>query len=648
MIFAEPDRTSPRQVAEWLAAADPERRRQAADFLGTLPDHDEVFGSAIAQAPVVVGFATLSEPNGKRPAAKGGFAFAGTNPAEVLRPFAGAVVNLPPLENAARGTGSLSLGEHGSTGIVRRLPLLFSDGKSAYSGLALETLRVAQGAASTTVRATGASGEDRGGTAALVDLKVGDFRVPLTAQGELVLYFDRDRPERYVSARDILDPAKAEAVRPKIEGQIVFVGTSAAGLLDQRVTALGELVPGVSIHAQAAEQILAQEFLQRPDWADGLETIITVVLCLVVTVLLLTLGARYAAAVIVAAVGATFAGAWFAFTEARLLLDPVFPALSAGVLYFAITAVLYFTTDRDKRFVREAFGRYLAPELLAKLEASPDKLKLGGEMRPMTILFMDIRDFTPISEVLTAEQLIEFLNTLFTPLTEAIQRQKGTVDKYIGDSIMAFWNAPVDVPDHAARACAAALEMKAIVDRMNAEDAFGFRARGYPELKVKIGVGLNTGEACVGNMGSQRRFNYSVVGDAVNVAARIESSCKAVGAPVLVSETTAGAAPGFAALEAGAVPLKGKSQAVKLSALVGDEAHARTPEFQKLAGEHRRLLDALAAADQRAALDALLACRLLGGRELAPFYEVFLDTVRALGPASSAETATFDVEAAAR
>jgi CHASE2 domain-containing sensor protein len=136
----------------------------------------------------------------------------------------------------------------------------------------------------------------------------GDFRVPLTAQGELVLYFDRDRPERYVSARDILDPAKAEAVRPKIEGQIVFVGTSAAGLLDQRVTALGELVPGVSIHAQAAEQILAQEFLQRPDWADGLETIITVVLCLVVTVLLLTLGARYAAAVIVAAVGAHLRG----------------------------------------------------------------------------------------------------------------------------------------------------------------------------------------------------------------------------------------------------------------------------------------------------------------------------------------------------
>jgi adenylate cyclase len=295
MIFAEPDRTSPRQLVEWLAAVDPDRRQQATDLLGALPDHDVVFAEAIAKAPVVAGFATLQEPNSKRPAAKGGYAFAGSSPAEVLRPFPGAVVNLPVIEDAARGVGSLSLGEQVASGVVRRLPLLFYDGKSTHSGLVLEALRVAQAAASTVVRATGASGEDHGGRAALVDLKVGDLRVPLTAGGELVLFYDRDRPERYLSARDILDPSKSEAVRPRIEGQIVFVGTSAAGLLDQRMTALGELVPGVSIHAQAAEQILSQEFLHRPDWADGLETILTVVLCLVVAVLLLKLGARYAA-----------------------------------------------------------------------------------------------------------------------------------------------------------------------------------------------------------------------------------------------------------------------------------------------------------------------------------------------------------------
>jgi adenylate cyclase len=249
---------------------------------------------------------------------------------------------------------------------------------------------------------------------------------------------------------------------------------------------------------------------------------------------------------------------------------------------------------------------------------------------------MDIRDFTPISEVLSAEELIEFLNTLFTPLTEAIQSERGTVDKYIGDSIMAFWNAPLDVPDHAARACAAALKMTAIVEQMNREDAFGFAARGRPELKVKIGIGLNTGEACVGNMGSERRFNYSVVGDAVNTAARIESSCKAVGASVLISETTAMATEGFAALEAGEVPLKGKTNAVKLFALLGDAILAATPTFGKLSEEHQRLLEAINAGDQAKSLDALLNCRALGGQELAPFYNAFRDRVRRI-PAPAGE-----------
>ncbi|HEV2604720.1 MAG TPA: adenylate/guanylate cyclase domain-containing protein, partial [Microvirga sp.] len=564
IILAEPDRTSPARIVDTLGIGDAERRQQLNALLADLPDHDRVLADVIRGAPVVVGYATTDQANSRRPPAKGGFAHAGASLIMVLPPFRGAITNLPVIDEAARGSGSLSMGDQGSSGIVRRIPLVLTDGTRAYFGLALEALRVAQGASTITVRGTGASGENSGGRSALVDLKVGDFRVPLTAQGELFLHYDQNRPERYVSARDILDPAKAEEVRPRIEGQIVFVGTSAAGLLDQRVTALGELVPGVSVHAQATEQILAQDFIERPDWADGLEAVATIAFCFIVSLLLLLVGARYAAAVITLAVASILGGAWFAFTEWKLLIDPVFAVLSATILYFVITAVLYFTTDRDKRFVREAFGRYLAPELLAELEGSHDKLKLGGELRDMTILFMDIRDFTPISERLSAEELIEFLNTLFTPLTEAIQSERGTVDKYIGDSVMAFWNAPLDVPDHAARACAAALKMTAIVEQMNREDAFGFAARGYPDLKVKIGIGLNTGEACVGNMGSERRFNYSVVGDAVNTAARIESSCKAVGASVLISEATAAAAGTFAALEAGEVPLKGKSHAVKL------------------------------------------------------------------------------------
>ncbi|HEX2554966.1 MAG TPA: adenylate/guanylate cyclase domain-containing protein [Microvirga sp.] len=630
VILAEPDRTSPTRIADTLDLTSPQRQQELAAILSGLPDHDAVLADAIRGAPVVLGYASTEQANGSRPSRKSGYATAGANPATFLPPFAGAVTNLPILDAAAKGAGSLSLGPRNESGIVRRLPLVFTDGQQLYSGLVLEALRVAQGASSVTIRSTGASGENAGGKVATVDLRVGDFRVPLAAQGELMLYYDHNRPERYVSARDVLDPAQTERVRPLIEGQIVFVGASASGLLDQRVTSLGQVVPGVSIHAQAAEQILSQDFLRRPDWADGLETLATIAFCLLVSFLLLTLSARYAAAVITLVNAAILGGAWLAFTELRLLIDPVFAVLTASILYFAITAILYFTTDRDKRFVREAFGRYLAPELLAELEQSHDKLKLGGEIRDMTIMFMDVRDFTPISEVLTAEELIGFLNALFSPLTDAIQVERGTVDKYIGDSVMAFWNAPVSVPNHAAHACRAALQMAAVVDRMNAEDAFGFAGRGSPHLKVKIGIGLNTGEACVGNMGSERRFNYSVVGDAVNIAARIESSCKAVGVTVLVSEDTARAAPGFAFLEAGAVPLKGKSNAVKLFGLVGDEAHAATPAFRRLADEHARLIAAIAAQDRTKSLEALLSCRALSGKELAAFYEAFTKIIRDL------------------
>jgi adenylate cyclase len=647
IILAEPDRTSPSRLAETLELPSPQRQQELTGLLNGLPDHDAVLAEAIRGAPVVLGYASTERPNGQRPSRKSGYATAGANPATFLPAFGGAVTSLPILDAAAKGAGSLSLGPRNDSGVVRRLPLVFSDGQHLYSGLVLEALRVAQGASSVTVRSTGASGESPGGSPATVDLRVGDFRVPLTAHGELMLHYDHNRPQRYVSARDVLDPAKADAVRPLIEGQIVFVGASASGLLDQRVTALGQVVPGVSIHAQAAEQILAQDFLHRPDWADGLEALATIGFCLLVSFLLLTLSARYAAAVITLVNAAILGGAWLAFSELRLLIDPIFAVLSASILYFAITAILYFTTDRDKRFVREAFGRYLAPELLAELEQSHDKLKLGGELRDMTIMFMDVRDFTPISEVLTAEELIGFLNALFSPLTDAIQAEKGTVDKYIGDSVMAFWNAPVSVPDHAAHACRAALAMARTVDRMNAEDAFGFADRGSPHLKVKIGIGLNTGEACVGNMGSERRFNYSVVGDAVNIAARIESSCKAVGANLLVSEDTARAAPGFAFLEAGAVPLKGKSNAVKLFGLVGDEAYAATPAFRRLAEEHARLIAAVAAQDRAKSLEALLSCRALSSKDLVPFYDAFMKSIRDFpAPAEAMERAPMDVAAA--
>jgi adenylate cyclase len=293
------------------------------------------------------------------------------------------------------------------------------------------------------------------------------------------------------------------------------------------------------------------------------------------------------------------------------------------------------TTDREKKFVRRAFGQYVAPELLAKLEQSPQSMRLGGEIKPVTIMFMDVRDFTPISEGLSAHELVEFMNHLLSALTDAIQSELGTIDKYIGDAIMAFWNAPIDIPDHPVRGCRAALKMRTVLADLNSRDAFGFHQRGGKRAQVRIGIGLHTGEACVGNMGSERRFNYSVMGDVVNTTSRIESSCKEVGADIVVSDQTIGAAPGFAFLEAGALALKGKSQPVKLYALVGDEQTATSPEFGELAGRHAELLSALA--DRRAAdaAHALAHCRVLGGALLSGFYNRFEEQITEISPGTA-------------
>lgn len=415
------------------------------------------------------------------------------------------------------------------------------------------------------------------------------------------------------------------------EGHVVFVGTSSVGLYDIRTTPLGDLVPGVSVHAQAAEQILSGTFLSRPDWADGAEIIATVLIGIIVIALVVYLGAIWAAFIGGVLAVLVYAGALHLFRSDGLLLDPVYPTLAnLFVVYAATTAMLYFLTEREKRFVRAAFGQYLAPEMVKRLETAPDALKLGGEMRDMTILFMDVRGFTPISEQLTPTDLVAFLNALLSPLSDEIQNNEGTIDKYIGDSIMAFWNAPMSVEDHARLACRTALAMTAIVDRLNAEDAFRFKARNLPARDVRIGVGLNTGEACVGNMGSDRRFNYSVIGDAVNVAARIESSCKAVGADCVVSQETALAAPDFAFLEAGAIPLKGKSVPIKLFALVGGPDLAATPEFKILSDRHAGLVAAIEARDRNLAERCLASCREAAGDRLADFYDRFADRVSVL------------------
>ncbi|WP_269585623.1 CHASE2 domain-containing protein [Roseibium sp. Sym1] len=632
MVFSEPDRTSPSQL---ITALDPGAPPELKRLLQGLPDNDRHFADAIASAPVVLGFAVTPDPTDGLPLKLAGTSFAGEDPVNFLAPFSHAVTNLERFQEKASGIGSFNVSADDKEGIVRRIPLIVSDGNEIYPSLVTEALRVAQGEKGIVIRATGSSNESATGAAAVTAIKIGALRPPTTAKGELWLYYNADdrHPERYVSARRLFDPEQLEGLLPAIEGQIVFVGTSAVGLRDIRATPLGEQVPGVSIHAQAAEQIISGQFLSRPDWTFGLEVLATFAAGAILILALPVIGSIGTAVLGAALVGGLVGGSVYLFRVDGLLIDPVYPSLSAVLVFTASTALLYFLSDREKRFVRQAFSQYLSPELVTQLEKAPEQLALGGEIRPMTILFMDIRGFTPISEQLTPEELVSFLNTLLSPLSDAIQAEGGTIDKYIGDSIMAFWNAPLPVPDHAEKACRASLAMLKLVDRLNEEDAFGFKARNLKTQTVQIGIGLNSGEACVGNMGSARRFNYSVIGDAVNVASRIESSCKAVGANLLVSEETRAAAPDFAYLEAGEIPLKGKSEPIKLFALMGDGTLRQSAAFETLSACHEQLLDALREKDTVAAARALAEAKALAPA-MTPFYDRFDDHLSALSSAA--------------
>jgi adenylate cyclase len=402
----------------------------------------------------------------------------------------------------------------------------------------------------------------------------------------LWLYLTPERPDRYISASKVLQ-APAEELAPLVEGHIVFVGTSAAGLLDIRATPLGQNVPGVSLHAQALEQMLTGKFLSRPDWADGLEVTMIAAVGLLVAAMTAMFSPMIAITAGTAMSAAFLALSWHAFRSWGFLIDPVAPILASSAAQFAAVGFRLLVTDRERRHIRRAFGNYVSPAVLARAENQP-ALRLGGEDREITMMFMDIRDFTTISEGLTSTSLVSFLNKLLTGLSRHIIESDGTLDKFIGDSIMAFWNAPVDVDAHAARAARCALMMRDTLRDMNATGALGL------DRKVAIGIGINTGVACVGEIGAENRFNYSAVGDSVNTTARIESMCKDVGFDILISGSTAERLNGFAMLEAGSRSLKGKSAKTALYLLVGDEAVARTAVYESLKKAHTEFVAALA------------------------------------------------------
>jgi len=363
-------------------------------------------------------------------------------------------------------------------------------------------------------------------------------------------------------------------------------------LLDIKTIPTERFVPGVEVHAQLIESVLTNSYLTQPNIANSLEMALALVAGLIIIVLVPWIGAKWTLLFFLVVVTGAGGTSWYLFDQQRYLIDAAYGITAILILYVTMTYMGYAAENAQRRATREAFSKYMSPDVVARVVENPALLGLGGTKRDMTVLFCDVRGFTSISELFDAEGLTVLINKLLTPLTDVILANKGTVDKYMGDCIMAFWNAPLDDPDHAKNAAISALGMVAEMAPLNARLEAEAKAEGRKHLPLKVGVGLNTGDAVVGNMGTAKRMDYSVLGDTINTGSRLEGQSKTYGVDIVIGPNTYERIPEFATIELDIIQVKGKKIGLHVYALMGTPELAKRPDFIKV----KETVDAMVAA----------------------------------------------------
>lgn len=453
-------------------------------------------------------------------------------------------------------------------------------------------------------------------------VRLGDRLIPTDPAMRLVINYRG--PRGTIPTFSFVDLVEGKLKADLFKDRIVLIGASFIGIADSYPGPFDTTpIAGTERLANVVDTILARDFVRDdpPPW-PSLVIGLVAVLAAAIGVAAALLPTRLAAFGGAVPILSWAAGAQIAF-ERGLWLPLVGPVAS---LVAATAAVLFFRygfVDRERRAINRAFRQYLAPDLVNELAAHPDRLQLGGETRMLSVMFSDIRGFTAISEQFKAnpQGLSRLINRGFlSPMTKLIMARRGTIDKYMGDCVMAFWNAPLDDPDHADHACSSALAMLAELDRINRELAAEAEGRSFHE--IHIGIGINTGECVVGNMGSDERFAYTAMGDAVNLASRLEGQSKTYGVAIVIGEATREAAPSWAALELDLIKVTGKDEAVRIYTLLGDAAYGATPGFTKLAERHAAMLGHYRVQDWTRAQAALCQCRDRDPR-LAPLYDLY-------------------------
>jgi adenylate cyclase len=618
VIFPEPDRLSPGLAVGGFRDIDDVTRNK----LLALPSNDQVFADGLRRSAVVLGQSGLPfavsrpEPEVQIPL---GLATLGEDPKPFLLSFPGLLRNIPILEEAASGRGLFTIRTE-RDGIVRRVPMVMEAQGDIVPSLTLEMLRVVTGSDTLLIKTD---------PAGIKSVAVKGFQVPTDRNGQLWVHFARHDQARFISAADVLEGRVTEDA---ISQKLVLIGTSAVGLLDVKTTPLDPVMPGVEVHAQVLESALTGSVLSQPGYAILIELAEALLLGATIIWLAPILNPSILFGFGVAFVGLLIGTSWYLYLTKQILIDFTYPLLSSLLVYLSLVFSSYVREQSQRRRIRSAFGQYLSPALVEQLVQSPEKLVLGGEQREMTIMFSDVRGFTAISESYKNDPqgLTMLMNRLLTPLTNAILDRRGTIDKYMGDAIMAFWNAPLDDNSHHTNACEAAFDMLERIDALNHEREREANDSGKAFIPLNVGIGINTGTCVVGNMGSDLRFDYSVLGDSVNLASRLEGQSKSYGFPVIVGSATALAAKDkFAVLEIDFIAVKGKKEPEAVYALAGRSSLAKSDHFQRLRNLMIEMLACYRKRDWDMALGAIQRGRLADdGQSLRLVFDLYEKRIR--------------------
>ena len=624
IVFAERDKSSGLEQFELLARTTLKNnsgyRRELERIRPNLM-HDEIFADSLIGKNVVLGYyfkSNLQEAEtgvtGLLPPAlmKMDVQWSKRLPISEALGYGG---NLEILQASAKSGGYFDNPFVDADGVFRRVPLVQAYQGYLFSSLALATAQSHLDA--TGIELVVETEGSKGSTEyyALESVNLENYRIPVDANGAVfVPYRGRQGSFTYIPAHKVL---KGKVDPALIRDKIVLVGTTAPGLLDLRSTPVQNTYPGVEVHANIISGILDDRINHKPAWTIGYEFVLLVVIAVSMALLLPLLSPLLAAAGTVCLTGVVLAGTFFAW-HSNLILPLASPLLLIVLIFILHMTYGYFIESRGKRQLANLFGHYIPPELVDEMSESPEEYSLDGENREMTVLFSDVRGFTTISEGMDPKQLTQLMNALLTPMTRVIHKNRGTIDKYMGDAIMSFWGAPLADSEHARHALYAAMEMMDELKIMQAE----FRQRGWPE--VNIGIGLNTGNMNVGNMGSEFRMAYTVLGDAVNLGSRLEGLTKNYGVNIIVSETTRTEIPEFAFRELDLVRVKGKNEPVAIFEPIGHKNDLDKEVLSELTAYKQALLNFRAQSLDKAEVDFFNLNRDYPNRFL---YQVYLDRI---------------------